>query len=29
MAVAVQAAQTLGEEQRCVVLLPETVRNYM
>lgn len=29
MAAAVQAAQTLGEGQRCVVLLPDSVRNYM
>ena len=29
MAAAVQAAKTLEEEQRCVVLLPDSVRNYM
>ncbi|XP_022791558.1 cystathionine beta-synthase-like [Stylophora pistillata] len=29
MAAAVQAAQTLGEGQKCVVLLPDSVRNYM
>ena len=29
MAAAVQAAQMLGEGQRCVVLLPDSVRNYM
>ena len=29
MAAAVQAAQTLAEGQKCVVLLPDSVRNYM
>lgn len=29
MAAAVQAAQTLQEGQKCVVLLPDSVRNYM
>ncbi|XP_020611099.1 cystathionine beta-synthase-like [Orbicella faveolata] len=29
MAAAVQAAQKLGEGQRCIVLLPDSVRNYM
>ncbi|XP_032487112.1 cystathionine beta-synthase isoform X4 [Phocoena sinus] len=29
MSVAVKAAQELREEQRCVVILPDSVRNYM
>lgn len=29
MAVAVKAAQELQEGQRCVVILPDSVRNYM
>lgn len=29
MSVAVKAAQELGEGQRCVVILPDSVRNYM
>jgi len=29
MAAAVKAAQELGEGQRCVVILPDSVRNYM
>lgn len=29
MAVAVKAAQELKEGQRCVVILPDSVRNYM
>ena len=29
MAAAVKAAQTLCEGQKCVVLLPDSVRNYM
>lgn len=26
---AVQAAKSLGEGQRCVVLLPDSIRNYV
>jgi len=29
MVAAIQAAQELGEGQRCVVILPDSVRNYM
>lgn len=29
MSVAVKAAQELQEGQRCVVILPDSVRNYM
>ena len=29
MSCAVRAAQELGEGQRCVVILPDGVRNYM
>ena len=29
MAAAVQAAKDLREDQRCVMLLPDSVRNYM
>lgn len=29
MAVAVKAAQELEKGQRCVVILPDSVRNYM
>lgn len=29
MAVAVKAAQGLREGQRCVVILPDSIRNYM
>lgn len=29
MAVAVKAAQELEKGQRCVIILPDSVRNYM
>lgn len=29
MVAALQAAKSLGEGQRCVVVMPDSVRNYM